>query len=369
MNKPAVILSTFVLLLSLTGCGGENAGGGKEGDAPHGKGGGRPHAKGGEARAAAVPVEVSPVIVRSISSFIETNGTLEAENEVDIVARAAGQIEKLSVEEGDAIRRGQILARLDDREYSAQLEIARVTLNETRLAFERAQELQEQALISPETYEQALAAYESAKARYEVDNITLGYTEVKSPFDGLVIKRYVNFAEQVGVNSPLFRISDFDPLLCPIQVPERDLPRLRTGQQAYLTIESYPEERFDAATLRISPVVDPATGTIKVTLAVTSRGLLRPGMFARVFVETATRQNAMVIPKAALSLDSIGDTVYVAAGPAASRREVSLGYQQGDFVEVLSGLSAGEQVIVVGHDGLSDGTPVQILQPVERDSE
>jgi membrane fusion protein (multidrug efflux system) len=382
MNKSTLILLMLALLICLCSCGTERSEAGEE---PGGAGSGKgvAQSKGStrhgdeESRypvnvdgktSAAVPVEVTPVIRRSISSYIETNGTLEAENEVDVVARAAGPITELLVEEGDQVTRGQTLARLEDREYRAQLEISRVTLNETKMAFDRAKNLQEQELISPETYEEAFSAYETAKARYEVDSITLGYTDIQAPFDGLVIRRYVNFAEQVGVNTPLFRISDFDPLLCPIQVPERELPRLVIGQSAYLTVEPFPDERFEAAILRISPVVDASTGTIKVTLAVRHRGKLRPGMFARVFLETATRSNAMVIPKAALSLDSIGDTVYVAAGTSASRREVTLGYREGDFVEVLSGLDDGDLVIVIGHDGLSDGTPIQILKSAADDS-
>jgi len=311
---------------------------------------------------AAVPVEVATVERRNISAYIETNGTLEAENEVDVVARTAGPIVVLGAEEGDAVAEGQVLARIDELEYRAQLEIARVTLNETKLAYERAQNLQQEELISPESYEQAKSAYETAQAQFEATRIQLSYTEIKAPFEGLIISRYVNFAEQVSTNTPLFRISDFDPLLCPIQVPERELPRLRIGQRAYLTVEPYPGTRFDASVLRISPVVDAATGTVKVTLAVRALRKLRPGMFARVFIETATRPDALVIPKSALSLESIGDTVYVADGAAASRREVSLGFQEGDSVEVVSGLSAGDSVIVVGQDGLSDGTPIQILE-------
>jgi len=88
-------------------------------------------------------------------------------------------------------------------------------------------------------------------------------------------------------------------------------------------VESWPGEKFEAAVLRISPVVDSATGTIKVTLEVRSPEKLRPGMFARVFVETETRSDALVIPKAALSLESIGDTVYVAEGDTASRRDAT----------------------------------------------
>jgi membrane fusion protein (multidrug efflux system) len=317
---------------------------------------------GGPGATSAVPVEVATVTRRPISSYIETNGTLEAENEVDVVARTSGPIIELAVEEGDKVRRDQTLARIDEREYAVQLEIARVSLNETRLAFERAQELQQNQLISPESYEQDLASYEAAKAQYEASRILLDYTHITAPFDGLIITRYVKLAEQVSTNNPLYRISDFDPLLCPIQIPERELPRLRVGQNAYLTVEPWPGERFEARVLRISPVVNSSTGTIKVTLEARSRSKLRPGMFARVFVETATRADAVVIPKAALSLESIGDTVYVADGEAASRREVDLGFAEGDFVEIVSGVSENEMVVVVGQDGLSDGTPIRILQ-------
>jgi RND family efflux transporter MFP subunit len=191
--------------------------------------------------------------------------------------------------------------------------------------------------------------------------IQLGYTKIEAPFDGLIIARYINLAEQVGSSTPLFRISDFKPLLCPIQVPERDLPKLRLGQRAYLTFEAWSEERFEAEILRIRPVVDAATGTVKVTLDVNALGRLRPGMFAKVFVQTETRNETLVIPKAALSLESIGDTVYVAEDSVASRRSVTLGFREGDLVEVLSGLEDGENVIVLGQDGLSNGTPVLVL--------
>jgi membrane fusion protein (multidrug efflux system) len=166
----------------------------------------------------------------------------------------------------------------------------------------------------------------------------------------------------VSVNTPLYRLSDFEPLLAPVQVPERELSRLHLRQRAYLTVEPYPGERVDASMLRISPVVEAATGTIKVTLQVAPRDLLRPGMFARVYIETESRDDALVIPKSALSLEIIGDTVFVAADGIAARREVELGFEEGDFVEVSSGVEEGDAVVVVGQDGLSDGTPIRILE-------
>ncbi len=325
-----------------------------------GPGGGRP--------AAAVPVEVAKVERRSISSYIETNGILEAENEVDLVARITAPVVDLKVEEGMQVDKGQILARLDDSELRAQVEISRATLQEAEQVFGRAESLKENQLISPEEYDQVVTRLDTARAQSESDRIQLGYTEIRAPFAGLVVTRHIHYAEQVNAGMPLFRISDFNPLLCPIQIPERDIPKVEVGQPAYLTLEAWPGERFPAKVLRVRPVVDSATGTVRVTLEVETRGRLRPGMFARAFVQTETRSGAMVVPRSALSLESIGDTVYVAEGDTASRREVQLGFKEGDFVEVLSGVSEGEEIVVVGQDGLSDGTPIQILSGLGEDN-
>ena len=357
----------WVLLLSawMFACGGGEESGGER---SAGRGGPEGAAPGEwvEARWAsqtAVPVEASAVERRSISSYIETNGTLEAENEVDIVARVAGPIVRLEAEETDVVLRGELLAAIDASEIEAQLEISRVALEEANLAFERAERLKKDALVSAEAYEDAKAAYESAQAQFEGNEIQLGYTQIRAPFDGQIIERSIKFAQHVRDGDRLFRISDFDPLLCPIQVPERNIPQLEKGQRAFLSVEAWPEDRFEARVLRLSPVVDAATGTVRVTLEVRGEGRLRPGMFASVFLETETRDDALVIPKTALAIDSIGDTVFVVGDGIAQRREVTLGFREGDAVEVLAGVEEGEQVVTVGQDGLADGTPVQVLGP------
>lgn len=351
-------LASTLLILGCIGCSGDNPEGAER---RGGRPGGGPPSSAGGASAPAVPVEVSPASRQTISSFIETNGTLEAENEVDLVARISAPIVALEVEEGDLVQTGQLLARLDDVETRVQMELARVGVEETRQAFERAKQLHAEDLISPEEYERATAVHDSALAQLKAAEIQLEFTELRAPFPGRIVRRYVDRSEQVSVNTPLYRLSDFDPLLCPIQIPERDLSRVRLNQPAWLSVEAWPGERFAGKVLRISPVVEAETGTIKVTLELRHGGKLRPGMFARVYVETETRDGALVVPKAALSLESIGDTVYVAAEGVASRREVELGFREGDLVEILGGVDAGEMVVVVGQDGLSEGTPLQIL--------
>ncbi|MFQ5790765.1 MAG: efflux RND transporter periplasmic adaptor subunit, partial [Acidobacteriota bacterium] len=347
-------------LVTAGGCGGPSeTSAGSPQSARHGRGGG-PGGPGGDAPAA-VPVEVAPALRRSISSFLQTNGTLEAENEVDIVARTSGPVVELAVEEGMRVKKGELLARLDETELRAQVEIAKVAVEEARRSHARAKAARESDIISQEVYDQAVSELESAEAQLMGSRILLGYTTIVAPFDAVVIERSVKFAENVVPNQKLFRISDFDPLLCPIQVPEKELSRLKLGQSAYLSVEAWGEERFEARVLRISPVVDAATGTIKVTLEVSGRGKLRPGMFASVFLVTDTYPDALVIPKSALSLESLGDTVYVAKGNLAERRNLTLGFEEAEFVQVVEGLDAGEEVIVVGQDGLSDGTPIQVL--------
>ncbi len=340
--------------------------GGRPGGSGGGPGGGRPGGPGGGEARAAVPVETASVERRAITAFLETNGTLEAENDVDLLARTSGPIVELLVEEGMQVAKGRLLARIDPQESRARVEISRVALQEAEQAWARAKALYEDELLSQEAYDQALSRYESAKAQLAGDEILFGYTEIRAPFAGTIVQRYIKLAQTVSVNTPLLRITAFDPLLCPIQVPERELQRLHLDQKARITVEGWPEEIFSAKVLRISPVVDSSTGTVKVTLKVEAQGKLRPGMFASVYLETETRPDALVIPRGALSLESIGDTVYATQENekgelVAARREVKLGFLEGDFVEVTSGLSEGEKIVTVGQDGLSDGTPIQVL--------
>ena len=316
---------------------------------------------GGGGRSAAIPVRVVPVERRQIAQFLETNGTVESDNDVALVARTSGPIVELLVEEGMRVEAGQLLARIDDAEIRARLALAKVNQGEAELAYQRAKAQYEKEILSRALFDQASAKLEAARAQVHETQVQLDYTSIRAPFTGMIVTRFIKFAQHVQSSTPMFRISAFDPLQCPIQVPEKDLGRLSVGQRAHLTVEAFPGERFNARVLRVSPVVDSATGTVKTTLEVETHGRLRPGMFASVFLETDRHDDALVIPKTALVLESIGDTVYIKEGDVARRREVRLGYDEGDHVEVVAGLEAGQDVVVLGQDSLSDGTPVYVL--------
>jgi len=345
-------------LLTLSACGGSD-------DAEHRGAGSRPTGMGGQmssgAPSASVPVQVAPVPRRSISQYLETNGTLEAENEVDIVARTTGPVTEINTEEGRMIHSGQLIARIDEREARNQVAIATVTRDEARRAYDRTKSSWDEGLVSREAYDSALSQLSSAKAQLESAEIQLAYTEIKAPFDALVVTRNIKLAQYVTPGTSLFRISDFTPLLCRIEVPEKDFPRVRIGQPAHLRVEAYPGEKYSAEVTRLRPTIDASTGTFTATLEVDGRGKLRPGMFASVYLQTDTHDDAVVIPRKALVLDSLGDTVYIKSADVAKRREVRLGLRSEDSVEVLEGLAEGDLLIVIGQDGLADGTPISVI--------
>ena len=356
MKFQYTVLATILLMFSA--CGGSDKTQPEErGGSPAGMGG---RMSGGEP-VAAVPVQVEAVPRQSVSQYLETNGTLEAENEVDIVARTTGPVIEINTEEGRLIRAGQVIARIDEREARNQVTIATVARDEAQLAFDRAKSSWDEGLVSREAFDNAFSQLNSAKAQLESAEIQLAYTRITAPFDALVVTRNIKLAQYVTPGMTLFRISDFTPLLCRIEVPEKDFPRIQIGQVAHLRVEAYPGERFPAKVARLRPTVDAATGTFTVTLEVDGSGKLRPGMFASVFLQTDTHDDAIVIPRSALVLDSLGDTVYVKSGDEAERREVRLGLRSENSVEVLEGLSEGELLIVVGQDGLADGTPVTVI--------
>ncbi len=355
MKHLSVILLT---LLTLTACGGSDDAGGREGGGrPPGMGG----MMGGNAPSAAVPIQVEAVARRSISQYLETNGTLEAENEVDIVARTSGPVTEINTEEGRLIRVGQLIARIDEREARNQVAISKVTRDESKLAFERTKNSWGEGLVSQEAYDTALSKLSSAEAQLESAEIQFAYTEITAPFDALVVTRDIKLAQYVTPGTTLFRISDFTPLLCRVEIPEKDFPRIRIGQPAHIRVEAYPGDSFSAKVARLRPTVDAATGTFTVTLEVEGQDKLRPGMFASVYLQTDTHDNAIVIPRDALVLDSLGDTVFVKSGEDAERRGVKLGLRSENSVEVLEGLAQGDLLIVVGQDGLADGTPVTVI--------
>lgn len=342
-----------VAVLALAGCGGDTQQSGTQQDFP---GAGM-----GMGQQAAIPVQVAPVVRGNISTFLMYTSTVEAEREVDVVAKVAGQVVQLPSEEGLRVRKGQLLAQLDEAELKIDLMQAQARMETDKAAYERAKNMLEKNLISAENFETARLQYESSKATYEAARLRVEYTSIRSPIDGIVTARNIELGQRVNVNQVLFRIADFTPLRVRIYVPEKDMKKIYEGQKAVVTADAIPNETFEGVVRMISPIVDPTNGTVKVTIDINNpKNQLKPGMFASVHITTDSHENTLLIPKKALLLESQTDQVFVYDNGIARKRTLKLGFVSGDTAEVLEGLQEGELVVVIGQEGLREGLPIRI---------
>ena len=343
-----------LLVGSLTACGQQEEKG-REGGAPRG-GRGR-----GAQVEAALPVKTVPVIRGEITSYVETHARLEAQRWVEVVSRVQGLAEVLRTEEGDQVLAGQILLNLEKEELLLQAEKAKVGLRQVQATFERTRVLHERRMVSQQEFENTRNQFENAEVALREVELRLEYADIRAPIDGVLMQRHVEEGELVRTNQVVFVIADLEPLQIRVRVPEKRMIQVRVGQEARITVDPVPDHVFQATVRMINPGVDPASGTVKVTLDVPSGGVLRPGMFATVRIITDSRHDALIVPKKALLFETDEDDVFAVRDGRGQRIRVVLGYTDGDRVEIVSGLREGDQVITVGHEGLKDNAAVRIV--------
>ena len=301
-----------------------------------------------------VPVEIATVLPREISSFYYTTATLEPERKVAVLAKIAGQIVELNVEEGARVLAGAVLCRIEDTEPKIALEEARINLDKQEREFDRIKKMFDERLISDREYSDATYQYDATLVRYE-------YTKVRAPFGGVVTQRFVEAGQNVAVSAQLFEIADTDPLLVRMYLPESELKDVSVGQQVTIEPDNAPGTRLSGLVVRIAPEVDERTGTVKVT--VETEGGAMPGSFARVKVVTDTRRGTLSVPRRGLLSDAGEFFVYVAEADSVRKVSVRVGYQNEEYSEILGGVEEGDSVVVVGAGAIRTGTKVKILDP------
>jgi membrane fusion protein (multidrug efflux system) len=316
---------------------------------------------GGEKKVEAIPIEVEPLKEGLIEATLRFSATLEAERDVQVYAEATRRVINLLVEEGDTVRKGQLLVNLQDEEQRSALAKAKSQMDQRQREFDRQKSLFDQKLVSEQVFIDA--EYQLDQAQLALDDATreLAFTEVRAPISGIVTERSVNLGDFVSVNQPLFRIVDFSSIVARIYVPEQELPRLERGQAVRLTADALGGAVFSGAIDRISPVVDPGTGTIKVTVATPLQKRLRPGMYVQVELVTTVHEHAIRIPKKALVYDN--DQVFVfrlSDDRTVERVAVTPALEDPEFMEPADGLVLGDQIVVAGQSGLKDGAKVRL---------
>ena len=317
---------------------------------------------GEEKEKAPIPVSVASVASGAISSYITSTANLVAEDEVKILAETEGRVTGLMVEEGHRIGRGQTLALLDPDDEEIALKKCEVKSANADIAFERARQVVADNLLSQEQFDKIrmdrdLAQQELAEARWKLEK-----TNIRAPFGGRVTERMIKPGQHVRPGDHLFTVADFDPLVARIYLPEKDIYGLKEGRQVRITLKAQDQVRFAGRIRQISPVVDTATGTVKVTVeAAAPPAEVRPGAFVTIDIVRETRAKATLLPREAVIRELQDAYVFVAHDGAAVRRVVALGLEENGHIEALSGVEPGESVIVAGQGNLKDGSKVKVI--------
>lgn len=346
MNNPPA-LACFAILVStafLGGCGRGEASNSRAAEEPRD-----------------IPVTVAAVEVADAAARYSGTTHLEADGEAAVASRVGGEVVEILIEEGDRVRAGQVIARLDGERLRLAMERAGAELDKLRQAYRRNVALHERGLVSQGAFENLRYDLEALDAAWQLARLQHGYTQIRAPIDGVVSGREVNLGATVREDDVLFRITDLDNLIAYVHVPQRDVRHFSPGQQASLRMTAWDDEAFPATVTRVSPTADPGSGTFRVALAVPSADRrLRPGMFGKLDIVYEVHEDALLVPSVAVLDEDMEAAVFVLDEGLARRRLVTTGLQVDGRTEVLSGLSPGEQVIVVGQGGLKEGAPVTI---------
>jgi membrane fusion protein, multidrug efflux system len=353
----------------------------------------------------AVPVEVADATSGDISAYVSTSTNLRALREVEIAGQTEGRIKEVLAEEGDFVKSGQPLCLLDDTELQMRLLSAQQRLAQARLQMEKARVRREKAAIQIRSATEDLQRYrklfderlvsqrdvalleykveelehdervsssetrelshrvEELEAEIDQARLEISKTRVVAPFNGYITRRFITVGQTVRNLESLFRLSDFTPLQADVFLSEAEAVQVHPNQPVRVYLNADAVSEMTGKVLRISPVVDQATGTVKITVELDQqRGSFKPGAFVRVDIQTDTRRNAVLIPKRAILEEDGAKYIYVLDGEKAVRTTVKLGFQRNEQVEILEGVSDGSRVVVAGQGALKKESKVRIVK-------
>jgi membrane fusion protein (multidrug efflux system) len=357
MNQPlntviaraGLLLPLLATVLLLLGCKGDAAKSADDG-----------------AESPGVPVEVTTLSRGDVFAVYTGTGALETDKDALVVARVGGQVVEILVEEGDKVKAGQLLARLDGDRLRLEMERAHANLRKLEQEYNRSIQLFERGLFSSGAFEDLKFELEALQAVHGLAQLEYSYTRIVAPIPGVVTRRHIRLGNTISVNDPVFQVTELDPLIAYIHIPEREFRRLEPGQTAELILDAIPGQRFQARVQRVSPVVDAATGTFKVTMEVPDQGgRLKPGMFGRFSIVWDARRDVLMVPRVAIVDDDVSDSIFVVVDGKAERRAVRTGYASGAEIEVIDGLNGDEEIVVIGQSGLRDGARVEVVRRAE----
>lgn len=314
-----------------------------------------------------IPVETLITDRGSISDYLSYNSTVETEDAVQIFPVISGMVKYVKAEEGDRVELGDTLLVIEDEQLRIAYEEAETNLKFQEMNFSRNEEMFKRKLISDQEYETKNFEFSQARLRYARAKLELDNSIILAPFSGVITNRYIQVGARVNSGTQLYELIKLQDMIVRVFVPGQYLLQVVKGQNAVITTDFLSGEEFTGWVKRISPVVDPGSGTFKVTVGIRDKfESLRPGMFVSVRIVTDTRHDAILLPKQAIVYDGGEKYVFVLRDTVAKRILLQVGYDETDYIESLVGIGEGEEVIVVGQNGLKDGARVRSINRSEK---
>jgi membrane fusion protein (multidrug efflux system) len=313
-----------------------------------------------------VPVEVTTIKRGVISNYILLSANLETEKMADVYPRIQGIVERVLVDEGDFVKKGQVLLELEADEYKLAEERARLNYMRQKSEFDRMESMYKENLLSIEEFDRAKYTTQGLEVEWKQAQLNLSYTRIISPINGIIGDRFKKPGERLQSMDKVFTVVNTDEMIAVVYAPEKELGNVQKNQFCYITSDNIPGTRFTGKIKRVSPMVDPQSGTFKVTIGVRNeQNRLRVGIFVNTHIITDTHENAVLIPKTALVYENEQMNVFVVRDSLAHKIILKVGFQDHEKVEALSDIEAGDKVIVVGQAGLKDKTRVKIVSERE----
>jgi RND family efflux transporter MFP subunit len=349
-----------------------------------------PKSRGGGGGARVISVSTARARTVPMREQIEITGSLRPKEQVDVTSKVTGRVERLTIQVGDQVRRGQVIAELDDAELEQQVrraeaarDIARATvqqrnaeLGNAKADADRAKQLFDQGLVARQDYETKLTAYrvfeaqvslanaqtEQAGAQLRELNIQRNQMKIVAPMSGYVAQRFVDVGAVVSPSTPIVKLVNLSTMVTVANVPEKELSKLRVGSRAMVVVDAFGETHFEGKVARISPMLDAATRTALVDIEIANAsGALKAEMFARVKLDIANIRNAVLVPRDALVYRGSQAGVYVLEEQKPVFRAVEIGTLQGSDVEITANLPSGATVVDRGAGMIQEGDQIRIV--------
>jgi membrane fusion protein (multidrug efflux system) len=323
------------------------------------------------ARPAGAPtaVEAAAVRIGPAETNVTAVGTLLSNESVTLEPEVSGRITDINFEEGKPVRRGEVLVELDDDVEKAELAQAEAALELAKANFQRASDLRKTSAGTQRAFDEAQAELRRAEAAVELAKSRFARRWVKAPFDGVVGLRQVSLGDYLNEGQAIANLEQINPLKVDFRIPEVFIGALDVNLPITVTVDAFPGEMFSGTVMAINPLVDEAGRSVVVRARIDNEGeKLRPGLFARVSVKLAERENALFVPESAILPQEGRNYVFkilpqAEGPPKVARVEVELGKRLRGEVEVTAGLEPDDRVVTAGAMKIRDGADIQVVEP------